>query len=155
PWIDHLPRSDAFLHRLHSVVHHRRLDWAVFGDAGHRHSPARHVFRRRSLPLCDGGRDGDGLLRRAALLVAEDDRANVLRLVEPNRGVHHHRRVLLHIHPAVLPRLSRDAAALPELSAGVPVLERDVHGWREYSGHRLSDAGSIPDAIAVLWEEGD
>ena len=37
----------------------------------------RHLLRRRALPLHHGRRHGDGLPRRAALLVAEDHRADV------------------------------------------------------------------------------
>ncbi len=59
------------------------LTGLFLGDAGHRHPPARHVLRGGPLPLRDGRRDGAGLLRGAALLVAEDDRPDVLRLVEP------------------------------------------------------------------------
>ena len=61
-----------------------------------------------------------GLLRGAALLVAEDDRPDVLRLVEPGGRVDHHRRVLPDVRPAVHHRLPRHAAALSELPARVP-----------------------------------
>ena len=53
-------------------------------------------------------------------LVAEDDRPDVLRLVEPGRRVDHHRRVLPDVHAAVHRRLPRDAATLSELSRRVP-----------------------------------
>ena len=54
------------------------------------HAP-RHLFRRRPFPLHHGGRRGDGVLRRHALLVAEDHRADVPRglgaiLRDPDRS---------------------------------------------------------------------
>ena len=42
---------------------------------GRRRPRARHLLRRRALPLHHGRRHGHGLPRRPALLVAEDDRA--------------------------------------------------------------------------------
>ena len=42
--------------------------------AGGRHPLARHLLRRRPLPLRDDGRDGDGIPGRHPLLVAQDDR---------------------------------------------------------------------------------
>ncbi len=56
---------------------HRRADRTVPGGAGTRHPRARHLLRRRALPLHHGGRHGHGVPGRAALLVAQDDRPNV------------------------------------------------------------------------------
>ena len=47
---------------------------------GHGHARPRHLLRRRPFPFHHGGRDGDGLHGRAALLVAEDHRPDVFRL---------------------------------------------------------------------------
>ena len=44
-----------------------------------RRARARHLLRRRALPLHHGRRRGDGLPRRDPLLVAEDDRTHVPR----------------------------------------------------------------------------
>ena len=44
---------------------------------GRRRARARHVLRRRPLPLHHGRRHGDGVPRRHPLLVAEDDRPDV------------------------------------------------------------------------------
>ena len=63
--------------RLHRPVHDRRPDRPVPGDPGRRRPRPRHLLRRRALPLHHGGRHGDGLPRRHALLVAEDDRPHV------------------------------------------------------------------------------
>ena len=45
--------------------------------AGDRRARARHLLRRRPLPLHHGGRRGDGLPGRHPLLVAQDERADV------------------------------------------------------------------------------
>ncbi len=71
-----------YAHRLHRPVHDRRPDRAVPRDDGHRHPRARHLLRRRALPLHHGGRRDHGLPRRAALLVAEDHRHASI----PSRG---------------------------------------------------------------------
>ena len=57
----------------------RRPDRAVPRDDGPRHPPARHVLRRRALPLHHGRRRDHGVHGRPALLVAEDDRPDVHR----------------------------------------------------------------------------
>ncbi len=66
--------ADALRARLHRAVHDRRPDRAVPRGDGPRHPRARHLLRRRALPLHHGRRRDHGLPRRAALLVAEDDR---------------------------------------------------------------------------------
>ena len=62
------------------------LTGLVPGDARHRHPPARHVLRGRALPLHHGGRRDHGLPGRPALLVAEDDRPDVLRVPVPDHA---------------------------------------------------------------------
>ena len=54
------------------------LTGIFLGRSGDRRPPDRHVLRRRALPLRDDGRHGDRLHRRPALLVAQDDRPDVL-----------------------------------------------------------------------------
>ncbi len=82
--LDLLRHPDALRPRLHRPVHRRRADRPVPGHAGHRRAPPRHLLRGRPLPLRHGGRHGHGLPRRPPLLVAQDDRADVLRSAGPD-----------------------------------------------------------------------
>ena len=70
--------------RLHRPVPRRRPDRPLHGGARPRRPHPRHLLRRRALPLHHGRRRDHGLLRRAALLVAEDDRPDVLRRSGPS-----------------------------------------------------------------------
>jgi cytochrome c oxidase subunit 1 len=58
-----------------SAVHDRRLTGLFLAALRPRRPRARHLLRRRALPLRHGGRDADGLPGRPPLLVAEDVRA--------------------------------------------------------------------------------
>ena len=103
------------------------LTGLFLGDARHRHPPARHVLRGRPLPLRDGRRDGArrsmaGLHFWWPKMTGRMYSDFWSRLA----AVDHARRVLPDVHAAVRPRLPRDAAAVPELPAGVPDLQRDV-----------------------------
>ena len=73
--------ADAVRVRLPRAVHDRRADRPVPRGDGARHPRARHLLRRRALPLHHGRRRDHGLPRRDALLVAEDDREDVHRAV--------------------------------------------------------------------------
>ena len=63
---------------LRVPVHGRRPDRPVPGHSGHGHARPRHLLRRRPFPFHHGRRHGHGLHGRAALLVAEDHRPDVL-----------------------------------------------------------------------------
>ena len=76
------------------------------GD-GHRHPRARHVLRRRALPLHHGGRRDHGVPRRAALLVAEDQRPALFRAVGQVLRADGVRR----LQPDVLPAVHRRATS--------------------------------------------
>ena len=80
----------------------------------------RHLLRRRAFPLHHGRRHGHRLSRRAALLVAEDDRAHVPRMLGAAGRDPDLRRLHSDLLPAVPARLSRHAAPLPRLSARIP-----------------------------------
>ncbi len=69
--------ADAVCVRLHRPLHDRRPDGSLPGGDGPRHPRARHVLRRRALPLHHGRRRHHGLPRRPALLVAEDQRPDL------------------------------------------------------------------------------
>ena len=55
------------------------LTGLLLASLAHRRARARHLLRRRPLPLHHGRRDGDGLHGGHPLLVAEDDRAGCTR----------------------------------------------------------------------------
>ena len=67
--------ADAVRDRLHLRVHDGRLHWPDSGDGTARHRDARHVLRRRPLPLRAGGGFAVRAVRGLVLLVAEVDRA--------------------------------------------------------------------------------
>ena len=83
-----------------------------------RRARARHLLRRRALPLHHGRRHGDGLPRRPALLVAEDHRPDVPRSAGASiAALIDLRRLQPDVLPAVHAGLPGHAAALPRLSA--------------------------------------
>ena len=106
-------------------VHGRRADRPVPGHAGHGHARPRHLLRHRPFPFHHGRRHGDGLHGRAALLVAEDHRPDVLGVVVAAGGDHHLRRLLPDV-PAAVRRSATPACrgATTRYAAGVPGLER-------------------------------
>jgi cytochrome c oxidase subunit 1 len=85
---------------------------AIPGHAGHGHPPARHLLRGRALPLHHGRRRDHGLHGRPALLVAEDDRPHVFRVLLAHRGDPGVRRLQPDLPAAVRGRLPRHAAPL-------------------------------------------
>ncbi len=72
--LDLLGHADALRSRLHRLVPDRRPYRLVPGLPRPGHSYPRHLLRGRPLPLHHGGRRGNGLRRRTALLVAENHR---------------------------------------------------------------------------------
>ncbi len=105
--------ADALRHRLYRTVHHRRSHRPVSGRHRPRRARHRHLFRDSTFPLHHGGRHADGLSRRAALLVAEDQRQALQRVSREAERGHYFHRLQPDVFPAVHPRLSRHAAALP------------------------------------------
>ena len=101
-------------------VPRRRTDRDFHRGARRRRAPPRHLLRRRALPLHHGRRRDHGLLRRPALLVAEDHRPDVLGHLGQGGRDHRVLRIQPDVRAAVHPRLSRHAAALPRLPRGVP-----------------------------------
>ena len=116
PRPDQLRGADALRAGLPRPVHPWRADRAVARLDPDRRARDRHLLRHRPLPLHHGRRLGFRLLRRPALLVAEDHRAAVSgrrRQVRRDPAV---LRLQLHLLPAVHHGLSRHAAALSRLS---------------------------------------
>ncbi len=74
------------------------------GDDGDGHRAARHLFRRRALPLHHGRRRRHGLHGRPALLVAEDIREDVFRSVGQDLRDPDLRRLQPDVLPAVRAR---------------------------------------------------
>ena len=62
------------------------LTGVMLGDARHRHPRPRHLLHRRPLPLRHGGERDHGVPRRAPLLVAEDHRPDVQRVLVEDLG---------------------------------------------------------------------
>ena len=89
------------------------------------------------------GRRHHGLPRRAALLVAENHRANVPRGMGQAVGGRRFRRVQSHLLSPVYSGLSGHAPPLPRLSARVSGAARDVHDGRFGAGGRLFDADDL------------
>jgi hypothetical protein len=139
--------ADALRVRLHRPVHDRRADGAVPGDARHGHPHARHVLHHRALPLRDGRRRDLRVSRRPALLVAEDHRPDVSRGLGEVRLPQHLHRVQPDVRPAVPRRLSRDAAPLRDVRAGIPGVERPLDRGRHDPGRRLPDSDGLPHLV--------
>ena len=82
-----LGNADALRPRVHRPVHHRRADRSDAGGHRYRRPRDRHLLRDRALSLRDGRRRDPRLPRRPALLVAQDHRPHVLRvLVQARRA---------------------------------------------------------------------
>ena len=76
-------------------------------------------FVDRPFSFHHGRRHGDGLYGRAALLVAQDDRPDVFRMVVPAGGADYLRRLFPDVPAAVRAGLQRHAAALSHLCPGI------------------------------------
>ena len=148
--VDLLRCADALRLGLHRSLHHRRLDRFVSRHPRYRCPCSRYLFCRRPLSLHHGRRCGDGLSRRHSFLVAQDDRANLSgNLGEACRADYFYR-LQSDFFPAICSRLSRDAAPLPRLSAGVSGAERHVDGRRFDSRRGLSAAADVSNLVATL-----
>ena len=110
----------------------------------------RYLLRRRPLPLCHGGWRLDGVSRRHAFLVAENQRTHVSGRLGKAFGAAHLRRLQSDVLPAVHSRLRRHAAPLLAVSAGVPGAERAVDGRRQRARRRLSSADDLLPVVAAL-----
>ena len=110
----------------------------------------RHLFRGGAFPLHHGRRHGDGVFRRAALLVAEDHRPALFGILGARRGGADLLRLQSDLLSAIRAGRRGHAAPLSRLSAGIPGLERAVVGRRCDSRRRLSDADVLSRLLAVL-----
>jgi len=99
--------------------------------------------------LHHGRRNGDGLHVWPALLVAENYRAPVSGVRRQTRRHDHLHRVQSHFLSAIHSRLSRNATALPRLSAGVSIVQRPLHCRRIDSWDRIF---ASPDLFFVVAE---
>ncbi len=128
------------------------LTGLFLGDAWRRRARARHVFRRRAFPLHHGGRHGDGVPGRAALLVAEDDGPDVSRIGWAHAvGAGDLRRVQPDVLPAVSAWVPRDAAALPHLSGRSSRCCNVLSTARGVDpGGRLFAAAGLPALVAAV-----
>ena len=104
---------------FHGAVYDRRHDGRVSWFARDGYSSDGDVLHRRALPLCDGGRNADGVSGGRAFLVAEDDGADVSGVaIEAGCGDDVHR-IQPDIPAAVHSGVPGDAAAVSCVSAGV------------------------------------
>ena len=157
---DALPRLGAVGHAddlrvlLHRPLPDRRADRPLPGQPRHRRPPHRHLLRGRPLPLHHGGRGHHGVPGRPALLVAQDHRAQVHRVVGQDLVGPHLRRLQPHVLPAVHPRLPRHAAALPRLPRRVPGAERPVDRGGHHPGLRLPLPVLVPHPLDLPGRAG-
>ncbi len=94
-----------------------------------------------------GGHD-HGVHGRAALLVAQDHGAHVLRVVVADLRRPDLRGIPPHVLPPVHPRLPRHATPVPLLRRRVPRAERDEHGGRRGARLWLPAAGVLLPLVA-------
>src|SRR5439155_25838167 len=92
--------------------------------------------------------------RRIALLVAEDNRPALSRDVGANSSPTNLCRLQSHLLPAVHPGLSRHAAALLHLPAGMAVVECAVLRRRLDPCRRLHPAARLSRLVAVARRAG-
>ena len=118
--LDRVLDADVLRSRFHRPVHHRRLDRPDAGHHRHRRARPRHLLRGRPLPLHHGGRGADGLPRRPCTTGGRRSPAGCTRVLVTPLGGDHLPGLQPDFLPAVHPRLSRDAAALPRLSGRIP-----------------------------------
>jgi heme/copper-type cytochrome/quinol oxidase subunit 2 len=82
--LDRVQDADALGDRLHLPVHRRRRDRRGAGQCRRRPRAARHLLRRRALPLRAVAGRGVRALRGLLLLVPEDERLHVQRVARPS-----------------------------------------------------------------------
>jgi hypothetical protein len=116
---------------LHRPLHDRRRHGTLPRRARRRRARARQLLRRRALPLHHGRRHDHGLHGRHSLLVAEDHRPHVSRVVGASSRAARIRRLQPDVLPAVPRRLRRHAAPLSRVRAGVPGSERSLERRRD------------------------
>ncbi len=152
--IDLPGHADVVRVRVPGIVPDRWIDRAIPGLLGRGHARSRYVFRRGPFPLHHGGRRGDGIPRRIAFLVAEDDGQNVSGMAGAAGGGGFVRRIQPDIFPAVRAGIFGNAAQISHVPAGVSGVQRDVDGRSIDSGDRVPAADDLPDMGGVLRKGG-
>src|SRR5215217_6467312 len=104
---------------------------------------AGHVFHRRAFPLHHGRRHGQRFLRWASFLVTENHRPALPGDLGALYRDPHLCRLQPDLYAAVHSRLSRDAATVLRLSAGVAIVEPAVVGRRLDPRGRLCPAAVL------------
>src|SRR5205823_11230220 len=145
---------DAVCPGFYRLVHHGRPHRIVSGCTRSRCSRTRYLFRHRALPLRDGGGRSLRISRRNSLLVAEDYRQTLSRVVGTPRGDNRVHWFQPDVLPAVRSRLSRHAATLLGLFpyAGMAGAERAFDRRSQHSGNWLSPADGLFILVTALWQ---
>ena len=120
------------------------LTGLFLGDHGNRRPRHRYLFCHRAFPLCDGGRNGDGLHGRDPLLVSEDFRPPVPGGLGQVCGAPGLRWIQSDVLPAVHSWIPGNAAPLCALRSRISGVERDVDRRRFHSCRRLPDTDDLP-----------
>jgi hypothetical protein len=142
--------ADALFFLVSLPVRVRRNDRGGRRDAIARRALARHLLRRRALPLRDGRRDDDGVSRRGALLVSEDVRKTLLRADGTSYVVCRVHRTRIDVLSSVSTRERGHAAAVLQLPGALPMAQRALDGRRVASrGRSLSHAGKPPHCASL------
>jgi hypothetical protein len=149
-WVDHIRDADAVCVRIYGAVYDWRFDGGLSGVDGDGHPADGDLLPGGALPLCDGGRDVDGVSWGAALLVAEDDGEDVSGESGSAGGGDYVYRIQSDVSSAVCAGVSGDAATLSRVSAGVSGAERDVDGGSDGVGSWVSDARVLPPLVAAV-----
>jgi hypothetical protein len=140
--LDPLRHADAVGDRVHLPVHRRRRHRGRAGQCRDGYRPARHLLRRRAFPLRAVDRCGLVHLRRHLLLVPENDRPHVQRVLGQGSVLGRLHRYQHDLLPDAFLGPRGHAAALHRLSGCVCRLERDFvlrlvhHGGLDGPFHR-------------------
>ena len=139
--------------RFHGALRDRWADGTVPCVDGNRRPCDRHLLRGGALPLYHGGGCGDGVHGRAPFLVAEDDRADVSGGMGKACGTVDLRGLQPHLLPAVHSWISRNAAAICSISAGVSGSAHLLDRRRIGACSGVSAPPDLLHLVAALWRD--
>ena len=150
--LHYLLHPHALRVRVYRPVHHGRADRTVRGRSRHRCACDRYLFHHCPFPLHHGGRSGDGLPGRHALLVAQDFWADVSGVAGPTGSGDRIPWLQPHVFSAVHSGLSRDATPILAVSSRIPGVERALHRRVYHSCGRVSSSDAVFPVVHALRE---